>query len=302
MDRFEAMSVLMAVTEAGSLSGAGRALGVPLSTISRRITDLEQHLGARLLVRSSRKITLTEAGHAFAAASRQILANVAEAERAAAGEYSAARGELVITAPVVFGRMHLLPVIQDFLLEYPEVSIRLVLADRVVHLIDDHFDLALRIGTLPDSSLMTKRLGEVRRMTCASPEYMTSRGQPLVPADLMQHACITFTGFGDANRWQYEQAGVDHTVNVPARLKVNTAEAALDAALAAFGITRVLSYQAQPFLIAGRLIPLLQSFAPVSIPVTLVYAGQGIMPLKLRAFLDFVTPRLRAILKDQASG
>ncbi|MEO6298767.1 MAG: LysR family transcriptional regulator [Paracoccaceae bacterium] len=301
MDRFDAMSVLMAVTEAGSLSGGGRALGVPLSTISRKITDLERHLGARLLLRSSRKITLTEAGQAYAAAARRILAEVIAAERAAAGEYSAARGDLVITAPVVFGRMHMLPVVLDFLCAYPEIDIRLVLSDRVAHLMDDHFDLALRIGTLPDSGLMAKRLGEVHRITCASPGYLTEHGQPLQPADLAGHACITFTAFGEADRWRYVKAGAEHAVAVHARLMVNTAEVALDAAMAGFGVTRVLSYQAQTALVTGKLIEILKDFASGPVPISLVYDGQGMMPLKLRAFLDFAALRIRAILKYQTS-
>lgn len=170
-----------------------------LVTISRKITDLEAHLGARLFLRSSRKITLTEAGQAYAAASRRILADVVAAERAAAGEYSAARGDLVITAPVVFGRMHMLAVVIDFLRDYPDIDIRLVLSDRVAHLMDDHFDLALRIGTLPDSSLKVIRLGEVRRITCASPAYLAGHERPLQPADLTRHDCITFTAFAEVD-------------------------------------------------------------------------------------------------------
>ncbi len=299
MDRLDAMSVLMAVTEAGSLSGAGRALGVPLSTISRKITDLELHLGARLLLRSSRKITLTEAGQAYAGACRRILADVVAAERAAAGEYAAARGDLVITAPVVFGRMHVLPVVTGFLRAYPDIDIRLMLWDRVAHLTDDHFDLALRIGTLPDSSLKAVRLGDVRRITCASPDYLAKQGLPLTPADLAGHVCITFTAFGEADRWRFDTGSEMQTVAVRSRLAVNTAEAALDAAMAGFGVVRALSYQARAAIAAGLLVEVLADFASGPIPVSLIYDGQGIIPLKLRAFLDFASPRIRTVLSDQ---
>ena len=281
------------------LSGAGRALGVPLSTISRKIADLETHLGARLFLRSSRKITQTEAGQAYAAAARRIPAEVLAAERAAAGEYSAARGDLVITAPVVFGRMHMLPVVMDFLRAYPDIDIRLILSDRVAHLTDDHFDLALRIATLPDSSLKAIRLGAVRRISCASPAYLAEHGRPQRPADLTLHDCITFTAFGEPGRWQFAADATEHSVAIRSRLTLNTAEAALDAAISGLGVTRVLSYQARAAATAGKLVEILADFASGPIPVSLVYDGQGIIPLKLRAFLDFVTPRIRAILSDQ---
>ncbi len=302
MDRLDAMKTLLAVTDAGSLSGAGRALGVPLSTISRKIADLEAHLGARLLVRSSRKVSLTEVGQTYGAAARRILAEVVAAERAAAGEYSAAKGELVITAPVVFGRMHLLPVVMDFLRTYPDIDIRLMLSDRLSHLIEDHIDLALRIGALPDSSLMAIRLGQVRRITCATPTYLAQRGIPLQPADLSGHDGITFTAFADADRWRFGHDGNEQPVQVRSRLVLNTAEAALDAAIAGLGITRVLSYQAAAALSAGTLVEVLPDFASGPIPVSLVYDGQGIIPLKLRAFLDFAGRKIRAILSDQSSA
>jgi DNA-binding transcriptional LysR family regulator len=183
LDRFEAMRLLVAVADQGSLSAAGRHLRLPLSTVSRRLSDLEAHLSARLVVRSNRRIALTEAGQAYVAASRRILDQVAEAERAAAGEYAAARGELVMTAPMVFGRLHVLPVVTAFLRAQPEVTVRLILADRVLHLHDDHVDLALRIGDLPDSSLIAVRVGAIRRVICASPAHLAEHGHPEVPED-----------------------------------------------------------------------------------------------------------------------
>ncbi len=293
MDRIDAMTVLVAVAEAGSLSAAGRRLGQPLSTVSRKLSELEAHLGAHLLLRGSRSVTLTDAGMTYVAACRRILGDLAEAERAAAGEYGQARGDLVVTAPVVFGRRHLVPVIAAFLLDYPAIDISLTLSDRVLHLVDDNLDVALRIGSLPDSSMVALRLGEVQRVTCASPAYLARRGVPARPEDLAGHCLITFTGLSSPDRWGFP--GRD--VSLHTRLAVNTAEAAIDAVEAGLGITRVLSYQIDPLLRLGRLVTLLDDFAPAPVPVSLIHAGQGRMPQKLRAFLDFATPRLRAALR-----
>lgn len=300
MDRLDAMTVLLAVADAGSLSAAGRQLGQPLSTVSRKISDLEAQLGARLLVRSNRKVSLTDSGRSYVAASRRILADVDEAERAAAGEYSSPRGFLVITAPVVFGRLHVLPVVTEFLAAYPEIDIRLVLADRVIHLIDDHVDVALRIGDLPDSSLVAIRLGTIRRVVSASPDYLAHHGVPETPQALSSHSCITFAGLMAADHWQFGDAVTGASVPVRSRLSVNTAEAAIDAAVAGLGITRVLSYQIAAAERAGQLVRVLRDFEPPPAPVSLVYAGQGQLALKLRAFLDFAAPRLKMALAQTA--
>src|SRR5262245_42245526 len=182
MDRLESMSILLTAVEAGSLSAAARRLATPLSTVSRRISELEAHLKARLLNRSSRNFTLTDAGRSYVEACKRILEDVGEAERAASGEYSAAKGELNITAPMVFGRLHVLPVAMEFLKAYRAVDIRCVLNDRVVNLLEDHIDLALRIGELPDSSLITTRIGSVRRVVCGSPSYFARRDVPCTTA------------------------------------------------------------------------------------------------------------------------
>ena len=192
MDRLEAMSLLVSVAEAGSLSAAGRKLGVPLPTVSRKISDLEAHLKTRLLTRSTRKLALTDAGAAYVAAAKRILDEVSEAERAASGEHAAPRGDLVITAPVVFGRLHVLPVIAEFLARWPEINVRLVLADRNLHLIDDHIDIAVRIGALADSALVATRVGAVRNVVCGSPAYFAAHGVPERPEDLATLTAVTF--------------------------------------------------------------------------------------------------------------
>jgi DNA-binding transcriptional LysR family regulator len=293
MDRLDAMAVFQAVVEAGSLSAAGRKLGLPLATVSRKISELEAHLKARLLNRSTRGLTLTEAGRSYLVACRRILDDIGEAERAATGEYSEPKGGLTVTAPIVCGRLHLLPVITEFLAAYPDVDVRLVLGDRIVSLQDDHVDLAVRIGELPDSSLNATRVGSIRRVVCASPQYFSAHGTPKTPADLAAHRCITFDALTSAGVWSFNSARAEIAVPVHSRLVVNTAEAAVDAAIAGAGITRVLSYQTEAARRAGQLKIILRDYEPAPVPVSLVYAGPKRLPLKLRAFIDFAAPRLR---------
>ena len=191
MDRLKSMSVLLVAVETGSLSAASRALGVPLTTVSRKVSELEKHLKTRLLNRSGRRLALTDAGRSYVAASRRILEDVREAERAASGEYSAPQGDLIITAPIVFGRLHVLPVAIEFLKVYPDIDLRLVLADRLINLLEEKVDLAVRIGALPDSSLKANRVGSIRQVVCASPDYFAKRGMPKSPLELSNHNCVT---------------------------------------------------------------------------------------------------------------
>jgi len=301
MDRINAMSVLLAVVETGSLSAASRALRLPLATVSRRVSELETYLGARLLVRSNRRVSLTDAGIAYVAASRRILEELAEAERAAGGEYATPKGALTVTAPIVFGRLHVLPVITDFLGAYPDISVRLTLADGLLHLTEDHIDVALRIGNLPDSSMKALRLGEISRVVCASPTYLAARGTPRLPEDIAAHDSVAFSGL-DAVRWDFVTDGRAHMVAVRPRLLVNTAEAAIDAVTAGLGLTRVLSYQVAAAERAGTLVRVLEDHAPPPVPVHLVHSGQGTLPLKLRTFLDHAAPRLRQALAALPGG
>ena len=296
MDRLEAMSAVLAAVEAGSLSGASRKLGMPLATVSRKVSELEAHLRTRLVTRTSRRLILTEAGRSYIAACKRILDDIREAERAAAGEYSAPRGELIITAPIVFGRLHVLPVVLEFLKTYPEIDVRLTLADRIVNLQEDHVDLAVRIGELPDSSLVAMRVGSIGRVVCGSPAYFAERGTPKGPDELRKHDCITFNGLTSPEAWIFPSGKGNISVAVHSRLIVNTAEAAIDAAITGLGITRVLSYQVADALRTGALLLALREFEPPPVPVSLVHAGQGRLALKLRAILDFAAPRLKARL------
>ena len=293
MDRFESMKVLIAAVEAGSLSGAGRKLGMPLATVSRKLSELEAHLKARLLHRSTRQLVLTDAGRDYVVACRRILEDLGDVERAAAGEYSAPRGDLIVTAPIVFGRMHVVPVVAEFLRAYPEVDVRLALGDRVVNLLEDQVDLAVRIGALPDSSLIATRVGLIRQVVCASPGYFAEHGIPRSPDQLTTHQCITFAALMSPAHWTFDVNGARLPIPVHSRLVVNTAEAAIDAAVRGAGVTRVLSYQIEDARRADQLQVVLEDFEPAPIPVSLVYTGQGRLPQKVRAFLDFAAPRLR---------
>ena len=298
MDRFEAMATLLAAVEGGSLSAASRSLNMPLATVSRRVAELEARLRTRLLVRTSRRLSLTEAGAAYVAACRRILDEVDEAERAAAGEYRAPQGDLTLTAPIVFGRTHVQPVILAFLHAYPEINVRLVLADHVMNLVEHHVDAAIRIGRLPDSSLMATRLGEIGWVACAAPAYLAAHGEPESPEDLRLHACVAFEGLFTPHAWTFKAPGGEVVRPVRARYGVNTAEAAIEAAKAGTGVTRVLSYQVVEAVRAGALSLVLRGFEPEPLPVSLVYGGGPLLPQKLRAFLDFAVPRLKASLSQ----
>src|SRR5262245_28674866 len=192
MDRLEAMAIVLAIAEAGSLSAAARRQKTPLATVSRKVSELEAHLQTKLFNRSSRALVPTDAGRSYIAAAKRILADVTEAERAASGEYTTPRGELTVSAPVGFGRLHLQPVLAEFLAAFPDVDVQLSLQDRAVNLLEEHVDVALRVGALADSSLMAVRIGEICRVLCASPAYLKSRGTPKLPADLSVHDCISY--------------------------------------------------------------------------------------------------------------
>ena len=294
MNALESMAILVAVVDAGSLSAAARELDMPLATLSRKVNALEAHLKTRLLLRTTRQLSLTEAGVSYVAACRRILEEVSEAERNAIGEYVQPRGELTVTAPVVFGRLHVVPVVAEFLAQYPEIDIDLMLTDRVVHLMDEHVDAALRIGDLPDSAMMATGVGTVRRVVCASPAYLKARGEPKKPRDLASHECISFEVLESKRAWVFGSGKTEESVAVHSRLSVNTAEGAIDAAVLGVGLIRVLSYQAAAALHDGSLRVVLAKFEAAPLPIHLVHKGQAPLPLKLRAFLDFAAPRLRA--------
>ena len=296
MDRLEAMSIVLAVADAGSLSAAARRLNTPPATASRKITELEEHLRAKLFDRSARKLTLTDSGLSYVAALKRILADLAEADRAASGEFASPTGELIVTAPVTLGRLYLIPILAEFLRAYPEIDVCLLLVDRFLSLPEDHVDVALRIGELPDSRLIALRLGAVRRVVCANPSYLAARGTPKAPEDLTEHDCIVYEGFRRSEVWEFVRDGTDVAVTLQPRLVVSNLEAACDAARAGIGLTRAFSYNVKASIEEGTLTTVLDAFQPATLPVNFVYTAGRFMPIKLRAFLDFAAPRLKARL------
>jgi DNA-binding transcriptional LysR family regulator len=298
MDRLDAMRLFVAIGDAGSLSAAARKLKVPLPTVSRKLALLEEHLGVRLVVRTTRKFVLTEPGRTYLESCRRLLGEIEDAERIAAGEYEAPKGRLYVTAPIVFGRLHVLPVSLAFLKAYPDVDLRLSLVDRISDMIEEGIDVALRIAHLADSSLIAARVGAVKLVTCAAPAYLKASGTPRNPAELYQHNCIASANLSSTDRWGYQIDGAEQTVPIRSRLAVTTAEAAIDAAIAGIGITRVLSYQAAAAVKANRLKVLLRPFELPEIPVSLVHPEARLTPPKVRAFLDFAAPRLRRRLES----
>lgn len=299
MDRLDAMSVLLSVADRGSFSAASRALGMPLATVSRKVNELERHLGTRLLVRTTRKVALTDIGAQYVAAARRILDDIDETERLAAGEFHAPRGELVMTAPVLFGRLHILPIVADFLADYPEINIRLMLSDKNLHLVDEHVDMAVRIGPLRDSSMVASRVGSMRTVVCASPKLLAAHGEPKSPEALADLPCVSFEPFSPVSAWSF-RATDKHTIDVPvrARLAVTTAEAAVSAAIQAVGVTRLLHYQCADPAREGLLRIILAKYEIAPLPVHLLHASQGALPNKMRVFLDFAADRLRTRLKS----
>jgi DNA-binding transcriptional LysR family regulator len=294
------MTLLLEAVDAGSLSAASRRLHIPLATVSRRISDLEDYLKIQLLIRGSRKLALTDAGRSYVAACRLIVESIGEAERHAAGEYGAPKGELVISAPVSFSRSHLLPLVADFLTAYPDIKVQMSQTDRAVNLLEENVDLAVRLAALPDSSLIAIRVGSIRRVLCASARYLERRGTPQIPEDLTAHDCIASEAT-HSHDWRFTKSGAIYDVPINYRLSVTTAETAMDAALAHAGIAHLMSYHAAQYLANGQLQVVLAEFEPPLRPLSLVYPSQRQVPLKLRAFLDFATPRLRETLGYRAS-
>jgi DNA-binding transcriptional LysR family regulator len=293
MARTAGIAVFIEVADRGSFAEAARRLGRSPAAVTRAVAELESRLGVRLLNRTTRAVSLTEAGRRFLAGAKRVLADLDEIERAAAGEGTAPRGELRVTAPILFGRLHLLPIVIEFLRRFPDVSVAVNLLDRPVDLVDEGLDVALRIGALAESSLVATRVGALRLIVVASPDYLAQHGRPQAPADLGAHAVVAFSGISGVEHWAFRAAGREINVAIKPRLVVTTAEAAVDAARAGFGITRVLSYQAAEDIAGGSLARLLPAYEGDELPIHLIYPGGRHPPPKLRAFLDFTVPRLR---------
>ncbi len=296
MDRIDAMTAFVGAVDEGSLAGAARRLGRSPAAVTRAIASLERLVGTRLLHRTTRSVRLTEAGERYLAGCRRILADLQEAELVAAGERTSPRGVLNVTAPLLFGRLYVRPLLDAYLDAYPAVQGRLLLLDRVVNLIDEGMDAAVRIGHLPDSSLIAVRAGEVRRVVCASPAYLKRRKAPREPGALAEHDCISLSGSTPIDTWSFAPTfGSDslRPVRVRPRLVVTEAEAAVASAVEGHGITRLVSYQIESELKRGRLKLILEEFEPPPMPVHVVYPEARLSAAKTRAFVDFVVPRLK---------
>jgi DNA-binding transcriptional LysR family regulator len=296
MDRLEAMSIIVAVTETGSFSAASRLLKMPVATVSRKVADLETRLKAELFQRNSRQMILTDAGRSYIEACKRIIDQVEEAEREVSGEYKAPKGDLAVTSPWGLGHTHLLPLTVEFLQEHPEISLRLVMTDRVVSTTDEGIDVAIRIGVLPDSSMIATRIGSIRVVVCASPAYLQTRGVPTRLSDLVNHDCITVDSVVTPTSWRFANGSRPIVTPIHSRLCVNTSEAAILAAIAGAGLARVMSYKMESARRAGDLRIVLDEFEEEPLPLSVVYAPRKIMPLKLRTFLNWISPRLKARL------
>lgn len=293
MDRLQTMAVFVAVAEESGFSQAARRLNLSAASVTRAVSALEDRLGARLFHRTTRTVRLSDAGERYLDDCRRILAEVDEADRHAAGTYAAPRGVVSVTASALFGRMIMAPALLNLLDRYPEIAVRSVYVDRVVHLVEEGIDVAVRIAELPDSSLSAVRVGQVRRVLCASPDYLDRRGRPAEPADLQGHDLIDFAHMTPGGEWAFHKDGKRQAVKPLARLQVNNADPAIAAAMAGRGITRVLSYMIAPYLASGRLELVLDDVAPPAVPIHVVHKEAGQTSARVRAVVDHLVEHLR---------
>ena len=294
MDRFRELTTFVAVADTGAFNAAARQMNLSPPAVTRLVTALEGRIGARLFTRTTRHVALTEAGRRLLADATRILAELEEAEASAAGAHQSPRGELRVTAPVMFGQRHIAPILRDYLDAFPDVSANVLFVDRIVDLIDEGLDVAVRIGDLPDSTLSATRVGAVRRVTVASPGYLTAHGTPEEPEDLTRHRIVQPIGLLRGPEWVFVAGGETRTVRLTPRLTVNTVAGALDAVRAGWGITNLLSYQAAAELAEGELVEVLHGFEDRRMPVHLVHSEGRRAAAKVRTFIDFASARLRS--------
>lgn len=293
MDRLHLMTVFVAVAEAESFAGGAHRLGMSPPAVTRAIAALEERLGVKLLNRTTRFVRTTAAGQRYLDDARRLISEVDEAEEAAAGINAEPRGHLAITAPVLFGKLFVLPGIVDYLRRYPAMEVSALFLDRVVNLLEEGLDVGVRIGELPDSSLKAIRVGAVRRVLCASPDYLDKHGTPKALAALPKHTLIATTAVSPTQEWKFGRGSDLSSVRVKPRLTISTTDAALEAALQGFGITRLLSYQVAALVAAGQLKILLSEFEPAPVPIQVLHREGRYASAKVRAFVDLMATRLR---------
>ena len=296
MDRFHELRAFIAVADCGGLAKAAVLIHSSPPAVTRTIASLEERLGVRLFDRTTRSLRLTEYGIKFLDDARRVLSDLEVAEQEVAGQSNVVSGNLAITASLTFGRAILQPIVMDFIDANPRINVSMLLFDRVVDLIDEGFDLAVRIGNLPDSSLVSRHVGDVRRVLVASPAYLSKRGSPKTPDDLRLHLIIAQTALMPNQEWRYSKAGKPARITLPVRLEINDAYACIDAAERGKGITIAVSFMVTEAIREGRLVPVLNEFASPPVPVNLIYAQRRITTPKVRAFIDFAASRLNAAL------
>ena len=288
MDRIDAMQAFVAVADLSGFAPAARKLGLSPSSVTRLVAALEDRLGARLLQRTTRSVTLTDIGARYLERIRRILADVEEAEGSAQDERTRPSGRLVVSAPIGFGRLHVSPVMSAYLQRFPEVSCELRLADRMINLVEDGVDLAVRIGHLADSSLVARHIGEMRRITVASKDYLKQNGEPKTPQAIASHQTIQFGAMIAQPDWRFVENGREIRVACTPRFSTNSADAAIQYAEQGGGLTRVLAYQAAQALKAGRLKIVLAKFEQPALPIHIVYPTSRLLSAKVRTFIDLV--------------
>ena len=298
MDRLQLINIFVTVVDTGGFAGAARKLNVSPPVVTRAINDLEAHLGVRLLTRTTRVVRVTEAGERYADDCRVILAQLSEADEAVSGLHAAPRGRLAVTAPVGFGAMYVTPVVTEYLSLYPEVNVSCWFMDRIVNMLDEGVDIAVRIGELPDSSMQAIRVGKMRLRVCAAPQYLDKHGEPELPEDLQAHVIIASGGATATSEWRIATNGEPGVVKIHPRLITTTADTAIAAALTGFGLTNVLHYKVDAHLRESRLKPVLGDFEPPPLPVHVLHREGRHASHKARAFIDLAVERLRARLAE----
>lgn len=293
MDRFQEMQVFVCVAQEQGFAAAARRLNLSAASVTRAVAALEQRIGSLLLTRTTRSVHVTDAGQRFLEDCRRILGELQDAEASAAGVHAQPRGQLTITAPVLFGDLFVTPLVVDYLRQFPEVSINALLVDRVASMVDEGIDVAVRIGELPDSGQHAIRVGEVRRVVCASPAFLAAHGRPQHPEDLRQAPIIAPSAVGQSRHWQFEQGGTALSIRLEPRLLVSANQAAISAACLGLGLTRVLSYQVASRVAAGELEIVLQAFELAPLPIHVVYQGGRKAPARVRSFVDLAVQGLR---------
>lgn len=293
MDKLRAMSAFVAIVDRGSLTAAADALGTSLPSVVRTLAALERDLGVRLLNRTTRRLHPTDEGAQYLEHCRVVLTAIREADASLAARRVEPQGALAVTSSVLFGRRHVAPIVNAFAARYPDVRIDLLLVDRVMSLVEEGIDVGIRIGHLPDSTLVAIPVGHVRRVVCASPKYLRAHGTPRIPADVAQHSCVRFTGVAADREWRFREGRRSLAVRIASRITCNQAEAAIDACVDGLGLGSFLSYQVGPRVAARELRYVLRGFEPEPIPVSVVYPHSRLQSATIRAFVDACVKALR---------